>query len=114
MVGVIVQHGCITEWRGEKPCGGGFCTTDGIVAETAMNEVITQTTVDNVVATLSVACQIDGFLQTSGNIGDRTDDGVWQINVALRGRREDSMQFLRQSIATGEDAAVVADDPVFS
>ena len=79
-----------------------------------MDKVISQSSVQHIVTTDVVHCQVNGLLQTSVNIGPRTNELIGKIDGRLDARCVNAMESFSQSIAAGEDPAIVTQYPVFA
>ena len=72
----VVQHRGVRQRSCDKPRGRCLCSGNPIIPSTAVNEVIAESAVDDVVSADIICRQIDTFLQATIDVCPSTDQGT--------------------------------------
>ena len=85
---------------------------DGVIAGAAMQEVTTQTAIDDVGAAEAECRQVDDLVDVARDVDHRADEWAVDLEQRLSADREHVVQRLGEPVAAGADLAVVAQDAV--
>ena len=111
--GVIQQGG--VRWRGfDKPCDGGLCTRNRIVARTTMHEVVPQASVKNISTSRIISPKVDTLFQTTSDVGHRSDQSSGQGHIGLNTWCRNSVKRFCESVSAGKDATIISQNAIFS